>query len=75
MAQNNAVDVAIDSYIKAMRVAPDYKEAYLAAGTLLGNVGQYDQAIHLWELGLKIDPLDQRFKQDIAEAIRLKSKI
>ena len=45
-----------------MRVAPDYKDAYLNAGTLLGNLGKYDEAIHLWELGLRIDPADQRFK-------------
>ena len=74
MAQNGAVDIALDSFIKALRVAPDYKEAYLEAGTLLGNLGQYDKAVHIWELGSRIDPSDQRFKNDIAKAIELKSK-
>ncbi len=74
MGQNGILDTALDCFIKAMRVAPDYKDAYLNAGTLLGNMGQYDKAIHIWELGSKIDPSDKRFKKDIAKAVTLKSK-
>ena len=48
MARNNIVDVALDSFMKAMRVGPDYKDAYFNAGTLLGNLDKYDAAIHLW---------------------------
>ncbi len=74
MGQNGILDTALDCFIKAMRVAPDYKDAYLNAGTLLGNMGQYDKAIHIWELGSKIDPSDKRFKNDIAKAITLNLK-
>ena len=74
MAQNNIVDVAFDSFIKAMRVGPYYKDAYFNAGTLLGNLGKYDAAIHLWELGLRIDPADQRFKNNIAKAVKFNAK-
>jgi len=74
MARWNINDAAIESYIKIMRMAPDNKEAYLGAGELLGNLGQYEQAIHLWKLGSGIDPLDRRFKLEIDKAERLKSK-
>ena len=44
--------------MKSHRVAPDYKDAYLDAGTLLANLGKYDEAIHIWKLGSGIDPSD-----------------
>ena len=37
MARHNILICALDSYIKAMHVAPDYKDAYLNAGKLLAN--------------------------------------
>lgn len=74
MGEQGMVDIAIDSYIKAIRVAPHYQEAYLNAGTLLGNMGKYDDAIRLWQLGLEIDPSDGRFKSNIAEARRLSTE-
>jgi len=74
MSRNNFFSIAIDSYIKAMRVGPDYKDAYFNAGTLLANMGKYDKAILVWQIGLKIDPLDQRFKTSIAKAMTLNLK-
>jgi len=75
MAQHNVFNIALDCYIKVMRVVPDYKDAYLAAGTLLANLGKYDEAILLWKQGLSIDPSDQRFKKDITKALRLKGSM
>jgi len=72
MGQHNFFEIAIDSYTKAIRLAPDYKDAYLNAGTLFAKLGNYDEAIHLWKIGLRIDPSDQRFQKSINEAIKLK---
>ena len=74
MAQNNEPEIAMDSFIKAIRVAVDYKDAYFAAGTLLANLGKYDEAIHIWKMGRGTDPSDQRFEKDIAKAMELKLK-
>ena len=74
MAQNNIVDIALNAYIKALKVDPHNKDAYLDAGVLLGNLGKYDEAIQIWKLGLRIDPSDHRFKDNIAGAIKLESK-
>jgi Tfp pilus assembly protein PilF len=74
MARENVVEVALDCFKKAMSTAPDYKEAYLAAGTLFANLGQYEEAVHIWEIGLKVDPSDQRFKSSIAKAAAIQSK-
>lgn len=74
MGKSGQMGIAIDCYIKAMRVAPGYKYAYLNAGTLLGNMGKYGEAIHLWRIGLSLDPSDQRFRNDIAQAVTMKLK-
>jgi len=74
MGENNFTDPAIDSFTKAIRMAPDYKEAYLAAGTFFANLDKFDEAIHIWKIGSSIDPSDQRFKKDIAKALALKLK-
>jgi tetratricopeptide (TPR) repeat protein len=72
MAQNNSPEIALDCFTKVMHVAPDYKDAYFSAGTLLANLGKYDQAVQIWKIGSSIDPSDQRFKKDIARAMALK---
>lgn len=74
LSQNSLYDIAWECYRKALRVAPDYKDAYFNAGSLLGNFGQYDLAIHIWQRGLKIDPSDNRFRDAIARALMLRSK-
>jgi len=74
MAQNNIINIAIDSYIKILQVAPNYKDAYYEIGKLLENSKKYDEAIQIWKIGFKIDPSDQRFKNVIAKAIKLKLK-
>ena len=74
MARHNIMNVALDSYIKTLQVAPDDKDVYFEAGKLLENAGRYDEAIRLWKLGLRIDPADQRFKNSIAKAMTWKLK-
>jgi tetratricopeptide (TPR) repeat protein len=54
MEQANINDVAIDCYIKALRVAPDYKDAYFEAGKLLDNLGKHEEALHIRQLGSEL---------------------
>ena len=74
MAASNMLDVARDCYTKALQVAPGYKDAYLDEGSVLMNSGNYDEAIRLWGQGLRLYPSDQRFKDNIAKAMSLRSK-
>ena len=73
MALNNIVDIAQDCYHKALRVAPYYVDVYLDQGTLLENLGKYDEAVDVWEKGSNMNPSDQRFKKHIAKVMLLKS--
>ncbi len=72
MGQNGSFNFALECYIKAIKIAPTYKDAYLNAGTLLANKGKYDEAIHIWKLGFKIFPADIRFRRNIDRAEGLK---
>jgi len=71
LGQNGFTDIALDGFIKAIHLTPDYGDAYLNAGILLANNGKYNEAIHIWELGLKLRPSDQRFSANIAKAVEL----
>ena len=74
MAREHLPELAMDCYIKAMRVDPGYGEVYLEAGTLLANMGQKTLAIHMWEVGLSINPADNRFKENILKFSNLRAK-
>jgi protein O-mannosyl-transferase len=74
MARYNFNDIAIDAYIKTLKVAPDYADAYYEAGKLLERSGQYGKAIYIWKLGSSIAPSDRRFKMSIDRAMTLKVK-
>jgi len=47
---NAPPELAMDCFRKAMRVAPDYADAYQEAGTLLANLGQQTQAVRMWKV-------------------------
>ncbi len=68
MGENGFNDIALDSFIKAIRIAPGYTEAYLNAGILFGNMGKYEEAIHIWRLGLRVNPYDHRLNANIVKA-------
>lgn len=47
---------AIDKYIQALQLAPDYPLAMLNLGALLSLQGQYSQALQLFQRLVQIDP-------------------
>jgi protein O-mannosyl-transferase len=53
---------ASDAFSQAIRADAKYKEAYLEAGKLLANAHMYAEAMRVWQIGGKIDPIDPRFK-------------
>jgi len=74
MAQYNSIEIAWDSFQKAIQEDPDYKDAYFNLGVMLASLGKYDDAIIIWNNALKKFPLDNRFKVNIAKAEALKLK-
>ena len=58
-------DEAKEAYQKAMSLGPTYKEAYWEAGKLYARLKEFDQAILSWKNGLKVDPSDQRFQEQL----------
>lgn len=71
MSQMHMNDVAFDCYIKSLRFAPDFAEAYLNAGVLLKDMGKYKEAVHIWRLGLKVAPQDRRLIMEITKALEM----
>ena len=74
MARHNVSQLALECFMKAVHVAPDYTEAYLDTGTLLANMGNYVQAIKILMIGSKLDPSDKRFKEYIVKVEELMSR-
>jgi Tfp pilus assembly protein PilF len=68
MAEHGLPLVALDCFDKAIRIAPEYGDAYLKSGDLWATLGKYDHAIRLWRIGSSMCPSDRRFQIDIAKA-------
>ena len=49
-------DAAIDSYKQALKIKPDYADAYYNMGIVLSNKGELDAAIDSYKQALKIKP-------------------
>lgn len=73
LAAHNLNPLALDAYEKAIQVNPQYPDAYIEIGKLLGNMRKYDLAIQFWQEGSRFAPGDPRFDQLIAQAQKLKS--
>ena len=70
MAHYHFPVIALDCFIKALKINPKYKDAYLRIGELFFETGRNSEALRIWKTGLSIDPLDQRFKVDIAKIVK-----
>ena len=67
--QTGADEMALDVLRHCRAVYPQYKEAYLLEGVILANQKHYEESIHLWEQGSRIDLTDERFRLNIKKAI------
>ncbi len=72
MAQINDPVSALNCFEKSIQIDPGYLDAYLAAGTLLYNLGKYDGALKIWKIGSNIDLKDRRFNAYLAKVEALK---
>lgn len=52
----NENEIAIASYDEALKIKPDYYQAWYNRGIALGNLGRYEAAIASYEEALKIKP-------------------
>lgn len=73
-ASRNHIRLASVFYERAFKTDPSYKEVYLEAGKLHGNLEHWPEAILTWEAGLKLDPSDPRFSELIQEVKILQSQ-
>jgi len=59
-------ETALRYFRQAVVIAPRYSKAFYEMGNCLANLGQYDEAIALYDRAMGIDPLiaDARMKKD-----------
>jgi tetratricopeptide (TPR) repeat protein len=59
-------ETALRYFRQAVVIAPRYSKAFYEMGNCLANLGQYDEAIALYDRAMDIDPLiaDARIKKD-----------
>ena len=73
-ANHQYSNMAFAFFTTALQYNPAFKEGYLELGKWFGNKEEYNRAIVTWQEGLKLDPGDQRFKDLIIQAKKLRVK-
>lgn len=71
-AQSTATELAQKAFAKALKVSPNFKNTYVELGKFYGNLENFDQAIAVWQEGLRFYPDEKQFGQLIAQAKQLK---
>jgi tetratricopeptide (TPR) repeat protein len=66
---------AIDHLQEAVRLRPDYADAYFNLGTVLFQQGRIDQAIAQWKKALAIRPRDAEAHRNVASALRKQGNV
>ncbi len=72
MAEHGYLDFAGAFFSQALFRDPDFADAYLEMGKMLGNQNQFNRAITAWQEGWKKNPRDPRFAELIRQAESLK---
>jgi len=63
-------DEAVAAYREAIRIKPDFAEAYCNLAVSLGRQGKLDEAIELQKRGAELDPLNVNVWMDLAWSYR-----
>jgi tetratricopeptide (TPR) repeat protein len=66
---------AIDHLQEAVRLRPDYADAYFNLGSVLFQQGRIGQAIAEWQKALAIRPTDAEAHRSVASALRKEGKL
>jgi tetratricopeptide (TPR) repeat protein len=66
--------LAFDYFTKAISIDYACPEAYIEMGKVLYNQHKWNNAIHVWQVGLEYVPNDERLKDLIVQAQRFLSK-
>src|SRR5204863_7362754 len=74
-ARKQLWDKATDHLQEAVRLRPDYADAYFNLGTVLFQQRRLDQAIAQWQKALTIRPRDAEGHRNIASAFRKKGNV
>jgi tetratricopeptide (TPR) repeat protein len=75
LARKQLWDAAIDHLKEAVRLRPDYADAYFNLGTVLFKQGRLDEAIAQWQKALEIRPRDAEAHRNVAGALRKKGNV
>ncbi|HEY3132296.1 MAG TPA: tetratricopeptide repeat protein [Acidobacteriota bacterium] len=59
---------AADTFAEAVKLSPDYADAYLALGRAYYDLGQWEQAINSLQRGLALKPKDKASQDRLAQA-------
>jgi len=74
LARKQLWDAAVDHLQQAIKLRPDYADAYFNLGTVLFQQGRLDQAIAQWRKALEIRPRDAEAHRNVGDALRKQGK-
>jgi tetratricopeptide (TPR) repeat protein len=75
LAREQLWDAAIDHLQEAVRLRPDYADAYFNLGSVLFQQGRIGEAIAQWQKALAIRPRDAEAHRNVADALRKQGKL
>lgn len=75
LARQHLYDAAVDHLQEAVKLRPDYADAYFNLGTVLFQKGQIDEAITQWRKALEIHPHDAEAHRNVGDALRKQGKM
>jgi Flp pilus assembly protein TadD len=75
LARKQLWDAAVDHLHEAVRLRPDYADAYFNLGSVLFQQGRIEEAIVQWQKALEIRPRDAEAHSNVASAFRKQGNV